>query len=348
MTLFKEISSLSKKEKVVHLVLLGCYFMVMEFGLGSSFDSTSKNLVRLNFLMVPLIFYLNAFLLIPKYLKAKKWLLFTLYILVLPSLTDSVRALITVAFFYSGTTSFGRDFLAIFTDDNNLSGAVFIGLILSFAYRFTKDWIKNLTTIEKLKTEKYAAELSFLKSQVDPHFLFNTLNSLYSTALEENSPKTADGITQLGTLMRYNLHHSQAEKISLAKEVEYIQKYILLQKLRTTDLNEVNIKIEIAPSLLDDIVISPMLLIPIIENAFKHGIHPSEHCIINISLSFADGTLQFEVTNTILSVYSAAEKSGIGLQNLKNRLELLYSKKFQLITEKGDKEFLTKLFLEVQ
>lgn len=214
-----------------------------------------------------------------------------------------------------------------------------LGFILSTGYKFTKDWIINLTIIDRLKSENLSRELSFLKAQVDPHFLFNTLNSLYALALQENSDKTADGIIKLSTLMRYNLHDSQAPKISILKEIGYIEKYISLQRLRASEKNKITFELQKETHELE---IAPMLLIPFVENAFKYSLNPIEIAFIEVSIIIIGNDLTLKVCNSI-ATNSIGEKSGIGLKNVKNRLELLYPDSHSLLANKIKNEFQAEL-----
>ncbi|WP_026898973.1 sensor histidine kinase [Daejeonella oryzae] len=193
------------------------------------------------------------------------------------------------------------------------------------------------------------ANLDFLRSQINPHFLFNALNTLYGTALHENADRTGEGIQKLGEMMRFMLQENIQEKISLAREVEYLNNYIGLQKLRT-DISS-NIQIEsIIEEQVSNLQISPMMLIPFVENAFKHGISLREPSHIRITLQTKGDTLFFDVQNSIhLKPDNDPEKnkSGIGLNNIKQRLQLLYPKKHELMIRETGSEFFVHLTLQL-
>ena len=340
----------NRTEVVIHVVVLILYFLFMELGLGDSVrESFDMYKVRNLFISVVIVFYVNAFWLIPKYLKEKRWVAYIFLVFLLTQVLDSIRTLITVSFFvdeYIGD-SFIYTFANVYLDNDSISGGAFLGILLSSGYKFSKDWIINLGVIEKLKAEKSSAELAFLKSQVDPHFLFNTLNSLYATALEEGSTQTADGIAQLGTLMRYNLHDSQADFIPIQKEIDYVEKYIALQKLRITDLNEVNFTVDIPADSLQEVHIPPMLFIPFIENAFKYGVHPIEQSFITIAIQLKNNTLTLQTSNSIIQHTSVQESTGVGLQNVKNRLDLLYPAKHKLSHQAENDVFGVQLEIDI-
>lgn len=193
------------------------------------------------------------------------------------------------------------------------------------------------------------ASLGFLKSQINPHFLFNALNTLYGTALQENAERTGEGIQKLGDMMRFMLQENMQDKISLARDIDYLNNYIALQKLRTSISVDIVINTEIEEQF-TELQISPMLLIPFVENAFKHGISLQSPSHIKITLQTKDKTLYFDVHNSIhLKADGDPEKlqSGIGLENVKQRLKLLYPKQHELIIRESAKEFFVHLTLNL-
>lgn len=189
-------------------------------------------------------------------------------------------------------------------------------------------------------------ELAYLKSQVNPHFLFNTLNSLYALALVEKAVVTADGVAKMGTLMRYSLHDSQAEKISLNKEIHYIENYIELQKLRISEAVKPNIEVVIDIDENNNQKIAPMLLMPFIENAFKYGISSSNKNAISIKISLAGNLLELVVSNLIHKI-KMLDESGIGLKNVENRLQLIYPNRFSLKCSKKENVFIVHLNIKL-
>lgn len=170
------------------------------------------------------------------------------------------------------------------------------------------------------------AGFDFLRSQINPHFLFNVLNSLYGVALQENAPRTSEAIQRLGDMMRFMLQENMQDKISLVREVEYLKNYIALQSLRVDSNPSIVINVDIQEGFVMGMV-PPMLLIPFVENAFKHGISFREPSSIRISLAVHNQQLDFKVENTRhTKAESDPEKqnSGIGLPNVKQRLELFF------------------------
>ncbi len=195
-----------------------------------------------------------------------------------------------------------------------------------------------------------SADLKLLQSQINPHFLFNVMNTIYGIALQENAERTAEGVQKLGDMMRFMLHENQQDSILLSREVEYLKEYIDLQSLRTAPVDTVQISYEI-PEILEGYHISPMLLIPFVENAFKHGISLNKPSWIRINLSVSDGVLKFSVYNSIHRLQDhdpESAHSGLGLENVKHRLNLMYAKQHHLHIEETVVEFFAFLTLQIR
>lgn len=180
---------------------------------------------------------------------------------------------------------------------------------------------RRLQTVER---DKMKAEISLLKAQINPHFLFNTLNSIYALAIRKDD-RTADSIVQLSELMRYIIRDAHDDKIALEKEVNYINNYILLQRSRLG--NTVTIEYELNGSTAAK-QIAPLILISFIENAFKHGVNPDQPSEIKIKISITDENIMLLVSNK--KVDSVQSEKGMGLQNTTERLELHYAGKYNL------------------
>jgi two-component system LytT family sensor kinase len=191
------------------------------------------------------------------------------------------------------------------------------------------------------------ANLQYLRSQINPHFLFNALNTLYGTALLEKADKTGDGIQKLGDMMRFMLHENNQDRIALSRELEYLHNYIDLQNMRLALSPDILIDIQI-----EDIIgyyeIAPMLLIPFVENAYKHGISHQAKSWINVNLYKKENTLHLDVYNSTHPVNENDPErfqSGTGLDNVKQRLQLLYPQKHELVVRQSPKEFFVHLSL---
>ncbi|SEO09565.1 sensor histidine kinase [Mucilaginibacter sp. OK283] len=205
--------------------------------------------------------------------------------------------------------------------------------------------------IKTLKTElgQSDANLNFLKSQINPHFLFNALNTLYGTALQENAERTGEGIQKLGDMMRFMLEENVRDRILLSRDIDYLKNYILLQKLRTSASSSIIIETQIE-DYQGALMITPMLLIPFVENAFKHGISLQNPSHIKVTLQTDGNTLYFDVHNSIhIRHDNDPEKgqSGIGLDNVKQRLALLYPNRHDLVIRENAKEFFIHLTVQL-
>lgn len=218
---------------------------------------------------------------------------------------------------------------------------------ISIAYFFLKEWAKADQSRSELQANQLSTEIKFLKSQINPHFLFNTLNNLFSMAQAKGNDELADGISKLSDMMRYMLYDSNAESVPLAKEIAYLADCITLNKLRYAD-DEVNVIFD-HPAQPGNILVAPMLFIPFVENAFKHGVAIGQSSGIDIKIIIANRQLIFTCINTSYSnIKKMEEKSGIGLGNVKRRLELLYPDKHLLQINEDNNQYFVRLEIDLE
>ena len=243
-----------------------------------------------------------------------------------------------------------RDHASFFAEDGFSNTVLLIFIIvfgLSIAYFFLKEWARTEKFRSQLEAVQLDTEIKFLKSQVNPHFLFNTLNNLFSMAQGKGNDELADGISKLSGMMRYMIYESNEENVPLKKEIEYLENCILLNELRYAD-NEVKVLFEY-PAQTEGVLVAPMLFIPFVENAFKHGVAIGQSSEIDISISVANKQLVFTCENTIYSVKKMEdEKSGIGLENVKRRLKLVYPGKHELAIKDSDGKFTIELKINLE
>lgn len=227
----------------------------------------------------------------------------------------------------------------------NLVLYVFFLLIIC-SYHFAKEWLRNEKQRRELIENQLYTELKYLKSQVNPHFLFNTLNNLFSIAQRNQDEETANGIAKLAGLMRYMLYDSSVSKISLEKELKNLQDFISLSKLRYP-VEEVMVELNTRGKV-EQAVIAPMLLLPFVENAFKHGIAIEKTSIISITLEVQPEKIVFTCSNPLFESNRMQDETygGTGLENVKRRLELLYPQKYVLALADTDGVFQVQLELE--
>ena len=217
-------------------------------------------------------------------------------------------------------------FLLIFT----------VGTCISVIQR----WLKTEQNRKETENEKLNTELSFLKSQVNPHFFFNTLNNIYSLAVVR-SEKTAPAVMKLSSIMRYILTETQRDFVPLQNEVDFIHNFIDLQKVRLTDKVSLHFSAE---GDIDTLLVAPLLFIPFVENAFKYGVSTKESSNIHITIKTEGHTILFTAVNYIVpSENNLMENTGIGINNVKRRLELMYPGKHQLSTTENDNYYTVHL-----
>lgn len=195
--------------------------------------------------------------------------------------------------------------------------------------------------LQNVEKEKMKSELAFLKAQINPHFLFNTLNSIYALALKKDD-KTPDAVIQLSELMRYIITNANDEVLDLSKEINYINNFISLQKTRLGNTVSVDYKVNGNPF---GKAITPLILISFIENAFKHGVNPDQTSEICIYIDIHEKELTLMVSNK--KTFSIQSETGIGLQNTIERLSFLYPDKHQLKIEDSHDKYIVNLTIEV-
>jgi len=224
-----------------------------------------------------------------------------------------------------------------FSINRTLSTCLFL-LLLGGMIRLAYSFIKNQNEKRNLENANLYAEVNFLKSQINPHFLFNTLNSIYSQA-HARSENTEFSILKLSELLRYSLYDSGADKVPLADDIQYINNYIDLQRLRLSPKVKLNYKVGGYP---DGKFIAPLLLISFIENAFKHGISYTQASVITIDIKIFEETLTLTVSNPIVEKDSFAP-GGLGLKNVTRRLELLYPHQYKLLFHHSGDQYTVNL-----
>jgi two-component system sensor histidine kinase AlgZ len=206
--------------------------------------------------------------------------------------------------------------------------------------------IKQAISFFKLKNEKAKTELLHLKSQVNPHFFFNTLNNLYGL-VGIDTKKAQELILKLSDMMRYSIYEGEKEVVTLKAEVDYLNNYIELHKMRYHKLIDVKFEVEIEAEIEDDYKVMPLLFIILLENAFKHGVENlSKDAYVYINIKAKDNKVFFEIENNFDQTLPKEDK-GIGLKNLKRRLELVYPKKHTLSFSTTENVYKAKLTLQL-
>ena len=285
------------------------------------------------FLPFLLIYYVNHFFLIRKFLfeqnnSKKFWAFNFLVVFVLYCLKNVVRVFIG-DFLWT-------DFFALLVP-NFMIGFMVIGTALGIKYYF-----KSVEDLEKEK-ENQKAELQWLKNQLNPHFLFNTMNNI-SAQIYTNPDEAQENLSRLSAVLRYALYETQVEKVPLKGEIEFMEDYISLMKLRCSDKTTVTVNFDCEPA---GEKILPLLYVSLIENAFKHGISNKEESFIKVSLKKSAENLDFTVENSNFPKNENRSGSGIGLENLKRRLELAYGGNYKFSSGVTGGTYLSKLIIKL-
>jgi sensor histidine kinase YesM len=337
-------------EPIIHILVWGIgYFLILNYTatIGDFRKDRGPYWVALLFgmLMNVTVFYTTAFFLVPKFLRLKKIKALIISLsggFILVNLFESIIDYGYLANFFSSAS---ESFVVYFIYNSVIS---FFILLVALSYSLIKYWVHNEKLKRLLLEEKLSTEMAFLKSKINPHFLFNVLNSFYAKSLKHNVPELADGIAKLAELMRYMVYETNEDKVALIKEIHHLKNFIQVYQLRIAEDDNIFINFNIEGDT-KSVRISPMLLIPFVENAIKYGIDPKKKSIIDISLKVDAKNLYFKVTNTI---YQGAycltdEPSGFGLDNLKKRLSILYPNTYTLETKEERGYFISILILQL-
>ncbi|GAB2796778.1 histidine kinase [Rhabdobacter roseus] len=296
-------------------------------------------------LFMALIAYVNYFYFLPRFLahkKAGRYLLeFIGPLVLLIGLNIAVKRLI-----YGGTSLPAASFLytSRFVVQHVISTLFIVAFISTL--KLAEGWFELEANKKEIENERLNAELRFLKAQINPHFLFNTLNNLYYLAFTQ-SPNTTEVIAKLSQMMRYMIHDSNHPKVPLSKEIEYMQNYISLEQLRLNNQIPIGFEVLGNPS---QVLIVPFIFITFLENAFKHGVSNNfAEAWVNVRIEIEGTQCTYRVENSKLPAADAlGEKSGIGLQNLERRLQLSYPHQHELRIEDTPELYSVQLTLSLE
>ncbi|SDB50527.1 Histidine kinase [Flavobacteriaceae bacterium MAR_2010_188] len=335
---------LGKIFKTILLHLLFWVLVVTYFAWGFGLDVNPK-LSFINaayflpghFIMV----YSLLYWLVPQYLLKRKFLPFFIGLLCVTSLCVLYTVLAQLSI--SNTRNFSG---ATLTVGRNILPFLHVGAIAA-SIKLLKHWYFQRQLTVEAEKEKMVAELKLLKAQLHPHFLFNTLNNLYSHTLEF-SPKSPEIVLKLSGLLRFMIYESNTPRISLVKEMELLHNYISLEQLRYGDRLDMSISVN---GDIEKYQIAPMLLLPFLENAFKHGTSRQiDQCWISFNLSVENSLMTFKLINSIEPHLEGEDQKlgGMGLQNVERRLQLLYKDNYQIETMKMEDVFVVNLELALE
>jgi two-component sensor histidine kinase len=317
--------------------------------LGEGFD-LSRYLTTffiVNNLFIIAFYYLNTRIFIPRLLDQKKLWAYGLLIfalLILYSLMPRIYHALFGGFQPPQPPRPGPPRVRPLVNSGNI--AIFLLVfVFSTGLNVFNQWLRSEQRNKEIANEKLKAELSFLKAQINPHFLFNTLNNIYALASAQ-SDRTAAAVMKLSSIMRYVLTEARNDLVPLEKEILFTSHYIELQKMRLTDKAIIDFEVKGDPI---GRQIAPLLLLPFVENAFKYGISTRERSPIRIELEISQDWLYFRICNQkhINTSLKATDNTGIGISNTQRRLDLFYEDRYQLNIEDRSGEFSVHLKIPV-
>ena len=291
------------------------------YSLGLSFLSNGSRL-----LLYSLLIYTNLNYLIPRYLNTNNLAVYFIGLVILALIATPLGTLVQ----YVLLSQYPQLQNNIQAQQGPLFLVSMMFLIFSTSGKIIVDWFKQQQTMKDLETQNMQSELRFLKTQINPHFLFNTLNSLYALTIKK-SDAAPEIVVKLSEMMRYMLYECNERRVSLEKEVKYIQNYLDLEALRQSNLVDIDFKIK------GDITnqkIAPLMFIPFLENSFKHGVnHQLSDAYVYATLEVQGNKLDFTIENSKshnLPAILPKPQGGIGLINVRRRLELIYPESYSI------------------
>lgn len=330
-----------------HFLFWLLYFVFNFIRWGSYFNdywySFKSNLVEFPIHIV--LVYINIFYLIPTFILSKKYYSYFIYLTLLLAFSYTARTGLTYLLVTENIWPEAEGIQKAFTFNHIVAvvlGEIYV-IALASVIKLTVEWITERKRNERLRELQLQSELNFLKTQIQPHFFFNTLNNLYALAIEKSS-QTPEVILKLAEIMQYVLYDAKSTKISLLKEINYIHSYLELEKLRYGDAIKSTLKIS---GNINNISIPPLLFLPFIENCFKHGAKNNDITDLTINFEKINNELVFKVKNNFSPINTIAPKHGIGIKNVKRRLKLLYHDNFKLKTEIKNNMYTVKLKIPI-
>lgn len=299
-----------------------------------------RKLINLAFYM--LVVYINLGILIPKYLSQKNFMTYVLLLLAMVAVFTPIKVLLLYITYDEVDP---REFLVM--NQQYIFLLLFLTAGGSSIVKIISDWQRHQRDRKELETQRMQSEIKFLKSQINPHFLFNTLNSLYALTLKksDNAPEI---VIKLSEMMRYMLYECNERRVPLYKEVNYIQNYLDLERLRQSGQSDITFEVE---GNISDQTIAPLIFIPFLENSFKHGLnHQIGDGFVRVNMKVLDNKLLLRIINSKpkqAPVRPEKPSGGIGLVNVQRRLNLLYPNQYKLDIQDSPGEHMVELSLDL-
>ncbi len=322
-------------------VLFGGIMLIIYSGfVGGYLKALAPTLVNIAGLII--LTYVHLWYLLPQFFNKKNYLVYGVLVFVLLLLTTLFRFIVGWELVRILGWEMSREFTPNYFVGMMVTGLFII--LITIPLRLIENYFKKEELEQELKTQQLEAELRFLKAQVNPHFLFNALNNIYSLSFT-NSSQTPEMILKLSDMMSYMLYDCKTEKVNLTSEINYLRNFIALQQLKKD--GELNVEF-LTKGEFSNINITPMLFIPFFENAFKHGnLEDTKNGWLQSEMKVANGKLFFSIKNTTPRDKLKREKGGVGLENVRERLNLLYPERHKLKIEKKENVFNVELEIQL-
>lgn len=334
------------KRVVYHMIFWIIFFLALFY--AENIDSPNDNLLfafsneLINIFFYALIIYFNLFYLIPNYFRWDK----LPHYLGLLSVSVIIITPLKLIVFYLKFHNYPVMQEALIAKQYSIFTLHFLVAGFSTIFKIVSDWAKHQREKHELETKTMESELNFLRSQINPHFLFNTLNNLYALTLKK-SDKAPEIVIKLSEMMRYMLYECNEKEVPLIKEVNYLRNYLDLEKLRQS--KEIDIKLKVN-GMVTNQRIAPLMFIPFIENSFKHGLkNQINDGFVHITLDVKRDNVHLHVINSkapALPVRSGKRSGGIGLVNVQKRLSLIYPKQHELSIKDNPNDYEVDLTIE--
>lgn len=334
--------------RVVYHVMMWMFYIVTittVYGSDLGFLNTFVNqTIRCSFYAI--VVYFNLYYLIPKYLNQANFLYYSILLLLAVIVISPISSFCQYLFlyFFEDRTLMQKEVL------DTQTAQFFLTFMLAGSSTLVKiitDWQRSQRVSDELQKQTMKSEIRFLKSQINPHFLFNTLNSLYALTLKK-SDKAPEIVLKLSEMMRYMLYECNEKKVPLENEIKYLQNYLDLERLRQGNKIEITFEIE---GDVEDQKIAPLMFIPFLENSFKHGVNHSINTgYVRFGLKVHEKEVDVVISNSKASTpiqQFGKRVGGIGLTNIKRRLELLYGGHYELEIDDQPDEYNVHLKIEL-
>ena len=334
---------LFQKPWVLHVLVWVLVFgMMLMAGPG---DHSLMEIVRkiINLAFYILVVYINLGYLIPKFLSQKNFMTYCLLLLAMVAVFTPIKVLLLYITYDEVDP---REYLVM--NQQHIFLLLFMIAGGSTVVKIISEWQRHQRDRKDLETQRMQSEIKFLKSQINPHFLFNTLNSLYALTLKK-SDKAPEIVIKLSEMMRYMLYECNERRVPLQKEVNYIENYLALEKLRQSSQADISFKVE---GQITDQTIAPLIFIPFLENSFKHGLnHQISEGYVHVIMKVLDEKLLLRILNSKPNhspLPNDRQNGGIGLANVRRRLSLLYPNQYKLDIEENSSEHIVELSLDLR